>query len=386
MGGLTKHQLELARGVADDVISPNADAWDREACWPEPAMRAMQAVGLGGLVVPQSAGGLGLGLLALTQVCEVLGRADGSSALCFGMHCVGSACIAAKATPFHEEHFLAPIAAGKHFTTLALSEPGTGSHFYLPQARIRREPDGEYCLAGSKCFVTNGGHADSYVLSGVDDDEQAPPGHFSLLVVPGGDPALVWGDPWAGWGMRGNSSRSVTFEGLRLPDRHRLGREGDQIWYVFGVVAPYFLVAMAGTYLGVASRAVHEARLHLQRRHYAHSGGSLAEVGVLQHKLGRVWGMLERSRQLCYGAASAADDDASDALIGLCAAKAEAAQAAVAITNECMSMVGGAGYRDGSLLQRLLRDARAADVMSPTTDILYTWIGRSLLGLPLLGD
>jgi hypothetical protein len=31
-----------------------------------------------------------------------------------------------------------------------------------------------------------------------------------------------------------------------------LGHEGDQIWYVFEVVAPYFLVAMAGTYLGIA--------------------------------------------------------------------------------------------------------------------------------------
>jgi alkylation response protein AidB-like acyl-CoA dehydrogenase len=192
--------------------------------------------------------------------------------------------------------------------------------------------------------------------------------------------------------MRGNSSRSVTFEDLRVPVRFRLGHEGDQIWYVFGVVAPYFLVAMAGTYLGVAERAVEEARQHLRRRHYAHSGGSLAEVGVLQHKLGRAWGTLERTRQLCHGAAAAADaaaardDGASDALLGLCAAKAEAAQAVVSVTNECMSMVGGVGYRDGSLLQRLLRDARAADVMSPTTDLLYTWIGRSLLGLPLLSD
>jgi alkylation response protein AidB-like acyl-CoA dehydrogenase len=58
----------------------------------------------------------------------------------------------------------------------------------------------------------------------------------------------------------------------------------------------------------------------------------------------------------------------------------------VQVTNDCMTLCGGSAYRDGTLLQRLLRDARAADVMSPTTDLLYTWLGRALLDLPLLGE
>ena len=51
-----------------------------------------------------------------------------------------------------------------------------------------------------------------------------------------------------------------------------------------------------------------------------------------------------------------------------------------------MTLVGGVGYRDRSPLERHLRDARAAHVMSPTTDILRGWAGRSVLGLPLLGE
>ena len=58
----------------------------------------------------------------------------------------------------------------------------------------------------------------------------------------------------------------------------------------------------------------------------------------------------------------------------------------VQVTNDCMTLTGGSSYREGKLLQRLLRDARAADVMSPTTDLLYGWIGRALLDLPLLGE
>ncbi len=56
------------------------------------------------------------------------------------------------------------------------------------------------------------------------------------------------------------------------------------------------------------------------------------------------------------------------------------------MTNEAMTLCGGVAYRENSLLQRALRDARAAQVMSPTTDILRNWAGRSLLGLPLLGE
>jgi alkylation response protein AidB-like acyl-CoA dehydrogenase len=53
-----------------------------------------------------------------------------------------------------------------------------------------------------------------------------------------------------------------------------LGEPGDQIWYVFNVVAPYFLVAMAGTYLGVAAGAFEDARLHVTQRRYAHDGAT----------------------------------------------------------------------------------------------------------------
>jgi alkylation response protein AidB-like acyl-CoA dehydrogenase len=380
-------ELGKAARVANEVVMPHADRWDRECLWPEPALRALQREGLGGLVIPARFGGLGRGLLELMQVCEALGRADGSTALCFGMHCVATACISANATPEQADRLLAPIAAGRHLTTLALSEPGTGSHFYLPQAKMTSiEGGGAYRLDGTKCFVTNGGHADSYVISAVADDEEAPPGHFSLLLVEAESPGLQWGENWLGWGMRGNSSRSVVLRDVRCDARNRLGQEGDQIWYVFSVVAPYFLVAMAGAYLGIAGRAVDEVRAHLKRRHYTHTGGALSEIGVLQHRLGTLWACVERTKRLCYWAASAGDRADRDALPALCAAKAEVARAAVHVTNECMTLSGGSTYRDGTLLQRLLRDARAADVMSPTTDLLYGWLGRALLDLPLLGE
>lgn len=345
----------------------------------------MQKAGLGGLVAPVDAGGAGLGLRALAEVCETLGRACASTAICYGMHCVATAVISAKATGEQREEFLIPIAEGAHITTLALSEPGTGSQFWLPQTRISRDAEG-FVLDGEKSFVTNGSHADSYVVSTVAADADAPVGEFSCVVVPGTCVGITWLDDWDGIGMRGNSSRRVRFDAVRVPATHLLGEEGDQIWYVFEVVAPFFLMAMAGTYLGVAQAALEDALSHLTARHHTRTGRPLSAHPVLQHRVGIMWAQVQRTRQLVYWAAEVADRGDATALPALSTAEAEVADCAVSVTNEAMTIIGGIGYRDRSPVERHLRDARAAHVMSPTTDILRAWTGRALLDLPLLSE
>lgn len=381
--------LEDARATASRLaasdLTKRCVEIDRDARWPEEGLRALQAAGLGGLVVPRTAGGSGLGLMGMAVVCEILGEACASTALCFGMHCVGSAVIAARATPDQTKRYLEPIARGQHLTTLALSEPGTGAHFYLPQARLVRT-EGGYEITGQKTFVTNGGHADSYVVSTQASEAASTPGQFSCAVLPATARGISWGPQWNGLGMRGNSARTLTLERAALSTSDLLGEEGDEIWYVFKVVAPYFLIAMAGTYMGIARAALQQGIAHLGGRDYAHSGARLADSPVLQHRIGTLWGEVERTRQLVFEAARKGDQGAPDALVALCSAKAEVADCVVHVVNETMTLVGGRGYREGSTLHRQLRDARAAHVMAPTTDILRTWAGRELLGVPLLGD
>jgi alkylation response protein AidB-like acyl-CoA dehydrogenase len=371
-----------ARTVAQDVVAPRVTQTD-SGVWPEHGLRALQQA-LGGLVVPRDVGGAGLGLRAVAGVCEAVGQVCASTALCFGMHHVAAAVIAAKATERQRKEFLTPIAAGDHLTTLALSEPGTGAEFWLPQTAITSDGDG-WLVSGEKSFVTNGSRADSYVVSTVAADPGAPAGEFSAVVVWNDTPGLTWHGGWDGIGMRGNSSLAARLDDVRIGEDALLGAPGDQIWYVFEVVAPYFLTAMAGTYLGVAEAALGEATAHLKQRRHTHSGRSLAAEPVLQHRLGVLWAQLQATRRLVYWAAEEADAGGAEALPALAAAKAQVADCAVEVTNEAMTLVGGIGYRDRHPLERHLRDARAAHVMSPTTDILRTWTGRALLDVPLLG-
>jgi len=375
--------VERAREVAEATVAPNAEKEDRDALWPEPAMRALAETGLMGLHVPRRQGGHGQALTGLLAVTEALAVESASTALCYSMHCVATAVIAAKATEGQKRDYLEPIARGEHVTTLALSEPGTGLHFYIPQTRLDRRSDA-YVLDGIKGFITNGTHADSYVVSAADSRGSDVEGTFNCVLVDSGTDGMEWQDEWLGFGMRSNSSRSLRLESVRVPLGNLLGDEGDQLWYVFEVITPYFAMAMAGTYVGVARRAFEIARDHLRDRRHAHSGELIGANPVLSHRLGEMWMELEKTRHFVYGAAARADAGETDALAAVLACKAAAVDTAVWMANEAMTLGGGIAYRDNSELSRLLRDARAGHVMTPTTDLLKTWVGRALLKLPLI--
>ncbi len=374
---------DIADRVAHDVIAPRAEEVDRHARWPAASLEALADAGLMGLLVPRASGGEGQGLLGLVAVTEALGRACSSTAMCFGMHAVGTAAIAAKATDDQRERYLTAIAAGRHVTSLALSEPATGSHLYFSQTELRRE-GGAYVVNGVKTFVTNGGHADSYVLSTVASEPDAKLGEFSCLIVDAASDGLAWQEPWAGFGMRGNASRGLHLDDAHVPARNLLGEEGDQAWYVFEVVTPYFLMAMSAVYLGIARAALDLTVEHLKTRRTPDTNGTLSDVPELQLELAEMWSAVTACRHLVHDAARRGDEGDPAALPSLYMSKAAAAEMVVAVTNQAMTLCGGIAYRENAHLARLLRDARASHVMAPTTHMLKQWTARTLLDLPLL--
>jgi isovaleryl-CoA dehydrogenase len=372
---------KTAEKIAAD-IAPLAQRVDQDCAWPAYSMKAFASKGLLGLQVPESLGGHGQGLFALSILTETIGKACPSSALCFGMHCVGTAVIAAKATSYQTDQFLRKIARGEHITTLALSEAGTGANFYLTETVFRPEGD-DFIVNGTKQFVTNGGHADSYVISAANPSSDGG-GEFSCLIIEQQTPGVQWLDPWRGFGMRGNSSRGMQLHDAKITQQNLLGEQGDQIWYVFEVIAPYFLMAMAGTYLGIAQSALDAAGEHLRTRRHSHTGESLRHVDLLQVKYADMWIAVEKTRNLIYEAAQRGDRGDPDALPFILSCKSDAAETAVWAANEAMTLCGGTAYRENSRIAQMLRDARAGHVMALTTDMLKMWAGRALLGLPLL--
>lgn len=377
------HLGSLARRVGVEVLAVNAATVDADAQWPAGSMRALAEAGLLGLHVPRRLGGHEQGMLALAMICEELARHCGSTAMCYAMHCVATQVLVAKATPEHEARYLTPIARGEHVMSLALSEPGTGSHFYLPRSHFRAD-EGEFVLSGVKSFVTSGGYADSYVMSVTSPGGENDPGSFTCMLVEGKSEGLHWGEAWHGYGMRGNSSRSVDLEHVRVPVMNLLGARGDQIWYMFEIVLPFFLTAMSGVYLGLAAASLEIAIEHLKTREHQHTGETLSAQPVLWHDVANAWTEVEATRRLVRHAARIADAGDPGATQALLAAKAKVTKTCNRVTDTAMALLGGRGYGENSAVARMHRDARAAQVMSPTPHLLEAWLGRSLLGLPLL--
>jgi isovaleryl-CoA dehydrogenase len=374
--------IQKTKEVISKDIEPLAQMTDAKYTWPAAQMKALGKAGLLGLHVPRELGGLEQGLMAVASICEQIGQSCSSTSMCFAMHSVGTAVISAKATNYHKKNYLKQIAQGKHVTTLALSETSTGVFFWLPGTKLKRKGK-RYIINGEKDFITNGGYANSYVMSTL-ASKITEKGEFSMILLDAKSPGMQWKGPWRGFGLHGNSSQNCILKNVSVPVENLLGAEGEQTWYVFEIVAPYFLMGMAGTYLGIAQAALDITINHVKSRKHSHSGKSLAEVQVIQHKIAELWTDVEKTRMLIYAYARKGDLGDKDALPGILACKSDVGDMATRVVNECMTLCGGMAFRENSKLARLLRDVRACHVMSPTTNILKTLMGRALLEQPLL--
>lgn len=153
---------------------------------------------------------------------------------------------------------------------------------------------------------------------------------------------------------------------------------------MFHVVAPFFLAAMSGTYLGVAARALEEARAHIKLRSHTHTGRTLAQSTLIQRDLATLWTTVERTRRFCYWAAEAFDAGDPQGVPAIMSSKVDVATCAVEAVGQAIRLMGGSSYQANSVMDRLLRDAQAAHIMAPTTHFLSAWTGRALLEQPFL--
>src|SRR5438105_14925035 len=132
-----------ASGAFHDTTCRN---WGAAVCW--------------GLLFHSNMAGQAPGIPEMAQVLERMAQACASTAMVTLMHYCGTAVIAAQGSAALKQSLLPAIAGGKHLTTLAFSEAGSGGHFYMPVSEVRRNGHG-LALTAHKTFVTSAGEADS---------------------------------------------------------------------------------------------------------------------------------------------------------------------------------------------------------------------------------
>lgn len=368
---------ELAAGP----LTTHAGAVDAAARFPRESVRALADAGFFGLCVAAAHGGRAQGPRTFAAVTETLAGACASTAMIYVMHVTAARGIEASATLADRDALLDDIAAGRHLSTLALSEAGSRSQFWAPVSRL--EPrDGGYAVSATKSWVTAASEADSYVAS-AQAPSAATPLETALYLVRRGAEGVRVTAGFDGLGLRGNDSAPVLIERLRLAAGDLLCAPGDGGKLVMSAVLPWFALGTAAMANGLCQATVAATAGHLTGQGFQHTGTRLRDLPTLRARLAEMAVRSEQSRALLAVALDAVERGSEDAPLLVLQARLAALQAATDVTDLGMKACGGAAFSKHLPLERLFRDARAGWVMAPTVDHLHDFIGRALTGLPL---
>jgi len=367
------------------AVAARAAETDRDARFPRESLDELARGGWLALGIPPAFGGPGGGPVEVAEAVERVAGACASTGMVYAMHVVAIQTLLA-GTPEGDAgpkgRALEAAAEGRHLSTLAYSERGSRGHFWAQVSRARAEGD-DVVLDADKSWATGAGEVDSYVLAcgapGADD-----PLVTELYLVPADAPGIEVPSRFDGLGMRGNASAPLRVRGLRMAAAQRLGPPRLGLSLMLETTLPWFVIASAAASVGIAGAALDAAIAHATRARLEHLGMTLAEVPGVRARLAEARVLYAQARAHLFAVAGAIAGGHPEAQLGVLELKAAAAEMAIAVTDRCARVGGGAAYSKHGPLERHLRDARAASVMAPTTEVLHDFLGKALCGQELL--
>jgi alkylation response protein AidB-like acyl-CoA dehydrogenase len=368
--------------ISREVLHASADQVDQSRRFPRENMVALGKAGVLGLLVPTQFGGAGATLAEMSQVLDTQSQHCASTAMVTLMHYCATAVIASKASDALKQRVLPGLARGEHMSTLAFSEAGSGGHFYAPVSEVRQHGSQKW-LSAVKSFVTSAGEADSYVVS-ARKVGAASPTETNLYLIFNGASGLTAQGRFEGLGLAGNASAPLTLTDVVIDDATRLGPEGSGFQTMLEVVLPHFQIGVASVSVGIATAAFQAITARVATRKYEHAGGAaLASIPRVQFLVAET--ALESNSARAYLGETIRKTLSGDpaAIVDVLGVKVKAADACLGVVSRAMTLGGGWAFGRRGGLERLFRDAQAAAVMAPSSDVLKDFIGRACLGLPL---
>uniref|UniRef100_A0A8D1EB30 Medium-chain specific acyl-CoA dehydrogenase, mitochondrial n=1 Tax=Sus scrofa TaxID=9823 RepID=A0A8D1EB30_PIG len=249
---LTEQQKEFqatARKFAREEIIPVAAEYDRTGEYPVPLLKRAWELGLMNTHIPESFGGLGLGIIDSCLITEELAYGCTGVQTAIEANTLGAYCV---------------------------TEPGAGSDVAGIKTKAEKKGD-EYIINGQKMWITNGGKANWYfLLARSDPDPKAPASKaFTGFIVEADTPGVQIGRKEINMGQRCSDTRGIVFEDVRVPKENVLTGEGAGFKIAMGTFDKTRPPVAAGA-VGLAQRALDEATKYaLERKTF---GKLLAEV------------------------------------------------------------------------------------------------------------
>ncbi len=308
--------------------------------------------------------------LALTR--ETLARHSGLADFAFAMQGLGAGPISLFGTYAQRAAWLPKTRAGTAIAAFALTEAASGSD--VANITTTAHKDGDvYVIDGEKCWISNGGIADLYVVFARTGEAPGARG-LSAFIVEGSNPGLSIAERIEV--IAPHPLARLSFKNCRVPANALIGKAGNGFKIAMATL-DVFRTTVGAAALGFARRALDESLKRATHRNLF--GAPLGELQMVQGHLADMALGIDAAALLVYRAAWTKDKGAARVTREAAMAKLYATEAAQRVIDTAVQIHGGDGVRSGHPVETLYREIRALRIYEGASDVQKIIIARAVL-------
>ena len=373
----------LRDGVRSVVSQFDSRYWqdlDQARAFPEKFVEALTQAGWLSALIPEEYGGTNLSLVEASVIMEEINRAGGNSGACHGQMYV-MACVVRHGSEAQKQALLPKVASGElRMQSMALTEPTTGSDTTQLKTFAQRLGD-RYVVNGQKVWTSRLQHSDYMLLLARTTPLAAVKKRSEGLSVFLVDLREAVGKSITVRPIRNmvnHETNEIFIDNLEIPLENRIGEEGKGLTYILdGLNAERILIA--AECVGDGYWFVDKARDYANQR--VVFDRPIAKNQGIQFPIAKAYVNVEAASLMRYEAARLFDAQKS------CGAQANmakllAADASWEAANVCLQTHGGFGFAAEYDIERKFRETRLYQVAPISTNLILSYIGEHVLGMP----
>lgn len=367
-----KNLREMAHDFAEKEIRPVAWEYDKEGTWPQEILQKAWEVGLMNTHIPEQYGGPGIGYLDGCLIEEELSWGCSGIQTTLGCNGLATAPIILGGSDETKKKYLGMLTEELKLASFCLTEPDAGSDVSGMRTTAVKMGD-KYVINGSKCFITNGGHADYYTVYAKTDKEAGHRGISAFVVER--DWGVVVDKKEDKLGQRASNTATISFNDVEVSAENLLGEENKGFKLA--------MMTLDRTRPGVAAMATGIARAALEfasdyAKERVQFGVPIAMHQAIQFIIADMATEVEAARLLTWKSAKMLDNGERNTLVSS-HAKRFAADTAMKAATEAVQVYGGYGFIKEYPVEKLFRDAKIMQLYEGTSQIQRLVIARETL-------
>ena len=358
---------QLARQFAEAELRPHTEKWDHDAKLDRHTLEQLAELGFFGMLIPEAYGGMEFDLPTYVSVIEELAWGEPSVALTVAATSFVANLIVQNGSDEQKRKWLEPIARGEVIACFAMSEEAAGSDAASLSTRATRDGD-RWTINGEKKWVTNGGLAQLALVLARTGSGTGVRG-IGAFLVPTNTAGYTVGKRETTMGFRPLEIVTVDFQDVRLDAEALLGDPAQGFLYASQTL-DIGRLAISAIAVGIAQAALDHAIGYADIREQF--GEKLRKFEGLQFKLADMATRVEAARALLEHVAAAPSSKLSSIV------KLFSSEGAMWVTTQAVQIYGGYGYMRDYPVEKLMRDAKATEILEGTNEIQRVLIAREL--------